>query len=211
MAGDHIYLYWPNNIDAQNSQISKTTSSQGSTSLMIKMADSIHELYEGMKIAGSSDKHILSLDKSVNEITTNIAHGIGNDASVTFDHHASLGDDASAGWTGIHRVKSASANGREIKIIVPNSGTKGDLTINSSAGPKSAVPTGSSIGAYIVKVKNGKGRFVRPITSGITSADAFFFNSGTTDVEYSFGSPSQTYVIKPGTAQLLFSLSLIHI
>ena len=38
VAGDHIYLYWPNNIDAQNSQISKTTSSQGSTSLMIKMA-----------------------------------------------------------------------------------------------------------------------------------------------------------------------------
>ena len=199
VAGDHIYLYWPNDIAAQNSTITKTTSA-GSTSLMIKMADPIHELYEGMKIAGSSDKHILSLDKSVNEITTNIAHGINTvGASVTFDHHASLGDDASAGWTGIHRVKSASANGREIKIIVPNSGTKGDLTINSSAGPKSAT------GAYIVKVKNGKGRFVRPITSGITSADAFFFNSGTTDVEYSFGSPSQTYVIKPGTAQLLFS------
>ena len=199
VAGDYIYLNWPTTVPAQNSQISKTLTGIPSdhTATTMKMNTPVHELYEGMKFGGTSDKYILSLDKTSNEVTLNIAHGLSAGGTALFDHHVSLGDDASNGWTGIHRVKSSENSGQTIKIIVANSGTKGDLTINSNAGAKAAT------GAHIIKVKNGRGRFVRPITSAISSADAFLWNSGSASVTYTYS--GQTYEVEAGTAQLIFS------
>lgn len=201
VAGDYIYLKWPNNIAAQNSTITKSLDSNpgSSTATMMKMATTVHELYEGMKVAGSSDKYIVLIDKTANEVTTNIAHGLSDGDSVTFDHHPSLGDDASLGWTGIHKVKSSSSNGRTITFIVPNSSTRGDLTINSNSNPQSASA------AYVIKVKNGRGRFVRPITTTISSADSFLWNSGSNDIDYVYS--GETYTISAGTARLFFSSS----
>lgn len=205
VAGDYIYLNWPSTVPAQNDQISKTLTNvvADHTATKLKFSNTIHELYVGMKVAGTSDVYILTINKTANEITTNIAHGVDTSnvnsvtVNVTFDHHPDLGDDASSGWTGIHRVKTSENSGQTIKLIVPNSGVNGDLTINSNAGLKAAT------GVYAIKVKNGKGRFVRPITTSITSADAFLWNSGTSTVTYSYG--GQSYDVEAETAQLIFS------
>jgi len=198
-AGDYIYLYWPNNIPAQNNQITKSVYRINDTT--IQSTTAIHELYEGMKYNGTNDQYILSFDTTTNQITLNTAHGITavppqSAVAVTFDHHVDLGEDAANSWTGFHRVLSSTSNGSVITLTVPNAGTKGDLTINANAQAKSAT------GAYVSKVKNGKGRFVRPIADGITKADAFLWNSGSTSVTYTYNATE--HEINPGTAKLVF-------
>ena len=195
VAGDYIYMYWPNNIPAQNSQITKVVQSI-TDSLKFRTTLPIHELYEGMKFNGSNSQYVLSINTTTNEITINTAHGLTGTPTVTFDHHADLGNDAANSWTGFHRVLSSTSNGSVITLTVPNAGTKGDLTINTNAQAKAAT------GAYVSKVKNGKGRFIRPIADGITKADAFLWNSGSTAVTYTYNATE--YDIDPGTAKLVF-------
>ena len=195
VAGDYIYMYWPNSIPAQNSQITKVVQSI-TDSLRFRTTLPIHELYEGMKFNGSNSQYVLFIDTTTNEITINTAHGLTGTPTVTFDHHADLGDDAANSWTGFHRVLSSTSNGSVITLTVPNAGTKGDLTINANAQAKAAT------GAYVSKVKNGKGRFVRPIADGITKANAFLWNSGSVAVTYTYNATE--YEINPGTAKLVF-------
>ena len=202
-AGDYIYLSWPNNIAAQNNQISRTiqSSTSGTT---FRVTTPIHDLYEGMKVNGTNNTYILSIDTTANEIITNIA--ISNTtpgAAVTFDHHPNHGSEAHNAWTGFHRVTSSSNNGRTLTVIVQNAGVKGDLTINDNAYTASP-GTYTASGAYIVKVTAGKGRFVRPISSGITQASAFLWNSHPTDdIHYTYGGVN--YEILPKTGRLVFS------
>ena len=202
-AGDYIYLSWPNNIAAQNNQISRIiqSSTSGTT---FRVTTPIHELYEGMKVNGTNNTYILSIDTTTNEIITNIA--ISNTTpgtTVTFDHHPNHGSEAHNAWTGFHRVTSSLNNGRTLTLTVQNAGVKGDLTINDNAYTASP-GTYSASGAYIIRVSGGKGRFVRPIASGITQADAFLWNSHpTNDVHYTYN--GNDYEILPGTAKLIFS------
>ena len=202
-ADDFIYLNWPNNIGAQNNQISKTVSSALITATTFRTTTPIHELYKGMKINGSGNLYVLNVNTGLNEITTNIAHGLSDGDPVTFDHHVDLGDDASNGWTGYHRVTSVANNGRTITFFVPNSGVKGDLTINDNAYSTSP-GTYNASGASVTIVTGGKGRFVRPIADGINSCDAFLWNSHESNtVNYTYG--GVVYPILPGTAKLFFS------
>ena len=196
--GDYIHLKWPNNIVAQNSQITKVVQSV-TDSLRFRTTLPIHDLYKGMKFNGSNTQYILEIDVTTNEITINTAHGLSGTPTVTFDHHPNLGSNAADSWTGFHRVVSSANNGQNIQIVVPNAGVKGDLTIKSNAQAKSA-----NSGTYIVKVSNGKGRFVRPIASGISYADAFLRNSDPANsVTYTYNTVE--YEIDPGTAKLIFS------
>ena len=201
-AGDHIYLIWPNNVPVYVDNITKTAGVDTQLTTF-NSTTQIHQLYEGMAVTSrSSGIYINTINKTSNTFTTNINHNISNTQNITLLHSTTLAAEASASWTGIHRVKSVNTSGTNyITVIVPNAGTSGDLTIPITANAQSA---GS---AYFSKVSNGKGRFVRPIASGITKADAIFWNSHPTDsVDYSYGSPAVTYTIQPGTAYLLFSL-----
>ena len=200
---DFIYLNWPNNIGAQNSTITKTVSSSLITTTTFRTTTPIHEIYKGMKVSGTNNIYVLNADTGTNEITTNIAHGLSQGNSVTFDHHPDLGDDASTSWTGFHRITSVSNNGRTLKLTVQNAGVKGDLTINSNAYATSPSSYTTS-GAYIVRVSAGKGRFVRPIATGIEKCDVFLWNSHTSNtVTYTYSGVD--YKILPGTAKLFFS------
>jgi len=193
---DFIFLRWPNSVPAQNAQITKTVLSV-TDSVRFRTTNPIHELYEGMKFNGTNGTYILAINTTTNEITTNVAHGLSVAGTAYFDHSPNLGSEAQNAWTGFHRVVSSENNGSLIKVIVPNAGTRGDLTINSSAQAKAAT------GVYVVKVSNGKGRFVRPVATGITQADAFLWNSDSTNnATYTYNSKS--YTILPKTGLLIF-------
>ena len=210
---DFIFLKWDNNVNAQNAQITKNVHRINDTTIQ---ADSpIHELYEGMKFDGTNDKYILSFHTTTNQITLNIAHGItavppSAAVPVTLDHHPNLGSEAQNAWNGFHRVISSTSNGTIIKIVVPNAGVKGDLTINSTAytsNPSLYTTAGATV--YVTKVSDGKGRFIRPINTGITQASAFLWNSHPTNTAtYNYALPSassQEYEILPKTGRLIFS------
>ena len=206
---DYIYLNWPNNVPAQNNQISKTilSSTSGTT---FRVTTPIHELYEGMQVNGTNNTYIASINTTTNEIITNISiANVTPGTTVTFDHHPNLGSEAHNSWKGFHRVISSENNGSTLKVVVPNVGTKGDLTINNNAYLQSGFNATAS-SAYITKVSNGKGRFVRPITSSITQADFFLWNSDSTNsVEYTYTDPvtntSKTVDIAAKTARLVFA------
>ena len=203
--GDHIYLIWPNNAAPYtNASPILKTSALGTTGTTFVASSNINEIYEGMEVQNAGDSlsgvYVLSTDTVTNTITTNIAHGVthsGSGTALKFLHSSTLAAEASAAWTGIHRVKSVGST--QISIVVPNAGTSGDLTIPSS------IPTTfkSVSGAYFLKVEDGKGRFVRPIAEGIVKADAILWNSGSSDVTYTYSGTA--YKVLPATAQLIFS------
>ena len=201
--GDHIYLIWPNNAAPYtNASPITRTSALGTTGTTFVSTGTIHEIYEGMEVQNSANSlsgvYVLGVNTTTNNITTNIAHGVsGAGTALKFLHSSTLATEASAAWTGIHRVKSVGST--QISIIAPNAGASGDLTI-----PSSIPGTFKSVsGAYFSKVEDGKGRFVRPIAEGIVKADAILWNSGSSDVTYTYsGIP---YKVLPGTAQLIFS------
>jgi len=210
VADDYIFLRWPNNVPAQTSQISKVVQTVISNTIF-QTTVPIHELYEGMEYNGPnsiSGTYILSIDKTTNQITTNIAHNLndpGNIGStVTFSHHNSFGANAQDSWTGFHRIVSSSNSGQTITIIVPNAGVKGDFTINQNAYTSSPSTYNTNQNTtYVVKVNNGKGRFIRPIASGITEADAFLWNSGSAEATYIYNGVEHD--IAAGAAKLVFS------
>ena len=195
-AGDHIYLNWPNNIGAYSGTVSKTAGI-GTSGVTFRSTSTIHELYKGMAINSiSSGIFINSIDKTANEFTTNISHGLSQGGTGTLYHSSTLAAEASTAWTGTHRVKSVTST--SLTLVVPNGGTSGDLTVLNVAGAKSAS------GAYVSLISGGKGRFVRPISSGLTKADVLLWNSSTTSSHiYTYNSVD--YEIQPGTAYLIFS------
>jgi hypothetical protein len=125
-AGDYIYLYWDNNIPAQNNQITKNYRINDTT---IQSTTPIHELYEGMKYNGTNDQYILSFDTTTNQINTKYCSWNYSSSStvcspVTFDHHPNLGSEAANAWNGFHRVLSSTSNGSVITLTVPNAGKR---------------------------------------------------------------------------------------
>jgi len=201
--GDHVYLNWPNNAAPYtNSSPITRESDSDTTGTLFGSKTSVHELYKGMQVQNLSnslnDVYILSIDKIANNVVTNISHGVsGEGVNLKFLHSSTLAAEASSSWTGIHKVVAVTSD--EISIYVPNAGTSGDLTLNSSV----PVADRAVSGAYLSKVINGKGRFVRPIATGLTSCSHFLWNSSSSVQSYLVSGIS--YQVQPGTALLLFS------